>query len=324
MQRKATDGGFRTRRRDRNSPVRFIAGTHQPVGGRPLFVLWREFAVTAAMGYPDSEVEVGVVLAESTGLGSGTLEADAMTNALESPSDDSDSEPEERCSPEQQSVAKVDAIENYDDASATASASAGAEADGATQIDEDDCPLCLDTVTDGFRTRCGHVFCAPCLAQALLRNDSCPVCRRQAMHTCASPKPECPLCVAGHKPGVVVPNVFVTSGRRQSPYAHMSSTEVRLLWFQVIALFAVLVLAGFMCVMGMLPMVAFCTMCVLVTLTNVALVSQWSRAMCIYWLQLLEPAIVARDEPAPVLDDRQDHDIEAPAPVLDSADESAM
>ena len=100
--------------------------------------------------------------------------------------------------------------------------------------------------------------------------------------------------------------------------------RVRLLWFQVIALFAVLVLAGFMCVMGMLPMVAFCTMCVLVTLTNVALVSQWSRAMCIYWLQLLEPAIVARDEPAPVLDDRQDHDIEAPAPVLDSADESAM
>ena len=34
------------------------------------------------MGYPDSEVEVGVVLAESTGLDSGSLEADAMTNAV--------------------------------------------------------------------------------------------------------------------------------------------------------------------------------------------------------------------------------------------------
>lgn len=246
-----------------------------------------------------------------------------------SPRDDSDSEQEEHCVAH---VAKVEAVELYEASSEAKSSEATVaddplqidEADDPLQIDEDDCPLCLDTVTDGFRTRCGHVFCAPCLAQALLRNDSCPVCRRQAMHTCASPKPECPLCVAGHKPGVVVPNVFVTSGRRQSPYAHMSSTEVRLLWFQVIALFAVLVLAGFMCVMGMLPMVAFCTMCVLVTLTNVALVSQWSRAMCIYWLQLLEPAIVARDEPAPVLDDRQDHDIEAPAPVLDSADESAM
>ena len=279
---------------------------------------------------PPAHVEVSVEeLAEphdSSSLDDELELEDGMTRLFVrgSPRDDSDSEQEEHCVAH---VAKVEAVELYEASSEAKSSEATVaddplqidEADDPLQIDEDDCPLCLDTVTDGFRTRCGHVFCAPCLAQALLRNDSCPVCRRQAMHTCASPKPECPLCVAGHKPGVVVPNVFVTSGRRFAGYAHMSSTEVRLLWFQVIALFAVLILAGFMCVMGMLPMVAFCTMCALVTLTNVALVSQCNFVR--HWLQ---PAIVARDEPAPVLDDRQDHDIEAPAPVLDSADESAM
>ena len=88
-----------------------------------------------------------------------------------------------------------------------------AAADGALQIDADPCPICLDTVTNGFRTPCGHIFCSACLAHALFRNDSCPVCRSRGVHTCATPKDDCPLCVAGHKPGVVVPNVYVREER---------------------------------------------------------------------------------------------------------------
>ena len=95
----------------------------------------------------------------------------------------------------------------------TSEASKAAAADGALQIDADPCPICLDTVTNGFRTPCGHIFCSACLAHALFRNDSCPVCRSRGVHTCATPKDDCPLCVAGHKPGVVVPNVYVREER---------------------------------------------------------------------------------------------------------------
>ena len=149
-----------------------------------------------------------------------------MTCSFDSLQDDgSDSEPEERRAPP--SIAKVDAIERYETTEIAAAVSEATSAD-----DEDDCPLCLDTVTDGFRTPCGHVFCAPCLAKALLRNDSCPVCRKHGMHTCARPTDGCRLCVAGHKPGVVVPNVFGhvsdDSGRR-SPFAYMSFGELALL-----------------------------------------------------------------------------------------------
>ena len=196
-------------------------------------------------------------------------EEDGMTRTCSFDSlqdDDSDSEPEERQAPP--SIAKVEAIERYETTEIAAAVSEATSAD-----DEDHCPLCLDTVTDGFRTACGHVFCAPCLADALLRNDSCPVCRRPSMHTCATPKDDCPLCVAGHKPGVVVPNVFLSEdGGRVSPFAYMSVCEIALLWCKIIAIFAVLLIAALMCVMGMLPLVAFFAVCILATMFNVFLV----------------------------------------------------
>ena len=253
-----------------------------------------------------------------------------MTCSFDSLQDDgSDSEPEERRAPP--SIAKVDAIERYETTEIAAAVSEATSAD-----DEDDCPLCLDTVTDGFRTACGHVFCAPCLAEALLRNDSCPVCRRPGMHTCATPKDDCPLCVAGHKPGVVVPNVFLSEGGGPvSPFFYMSVREVALLCCKIIAIFAVLLIAAFMCVMGMLPLVAFCAVCTLATIANVFLV--WfagplanppsPQACCMHRLRRLmrrDPTmlpVVEREAqaPAPVLDvDRQENvvDVEA-APELD-------
>ena len=233
---------------------------------------------------PPAHVEVSVEeLAEphdSSSLDDELELEDGMTRLFVrgSPRDDSDSEQEEHCVAH---VAKVEAVELYEASSEAKSSEATVaddplqidEADDPLQIDEDDCPLCLDTVTDGFRTPCGHVFCAPCLAKALLRNDSCPVCRRPSMHTCATPKDDCPLCVAGHKPGVVVPNVFLSEdGGRVSPFAYMSVCEIALLWCKIIAIFAVLLIAALMCVMGMLPLVAFFAVCILATMFNVFLV----------------------------------------------------
>ena len=45
----------------------------------------------------------------------------------------------------------------------------------------DNCPICLQVLSDGkgiFKTRCGHKFCAKCLADSILKvNRSCPMCR---------------------------------------------------------------------------------------------------------------------------------------------------
>ena len=97
----------------------------------------------------------------------------------------------------------------------TREASEAAAADAALRIDVDECPICLDTVS-GFRTPCGHSFCSACPAHALFRNGSCPVCRSGGVHTCAIPTDDCPLCVVGHKPGVVIPNVSAAAAERAS------------------------------------------------------------------------------------------------------------
>ena len=142
---------------------------------------------------------------------------------------------------------------------------------GGSQTEAEICTICLDTVTDGFRTPCGHAFCSSCLAQALFRNDSCPVCRSIGVHTCASFKADCSLCVAGHKPGVVIPNVFVSEFVLHSPYTS-SAREITLIWLQVTFLATILLIAGFACVVGVLPFPAFGVLCALVTLANFFLV----------------------------------------------------
>ena len=52
-----------------------------------------------------------------------------------------------------------------------------------TEDDDDDCPICLLSLTDGkalFRTTCGHVFHFTCVKKCVLMNQhGCPLCRRK-------------------------------------------------------------------------------------------------------------------------------------------------
>ena len=165
----------------------------------------------------------------------------------------------------------LSAFEQHEASEAAAEVSEAADDATAIQIDDEDdcCPLCLDTVTDGFRTPCGHVFCAACLAGAA-RKDSCPVCRRRGMHACPRRSADCPLCVAGHAPGVVVPDVY------QTPVPEMGFREATLLLLFVLSLNAVLLVAGALCEMGALSFVAFAVVFCVTTLANMALLSRWS------------------------------------------------
>jgi hypothetical protein len=46
-------------------------------------------------------------------------------------------------------------------------------------VEQDDCPICLDTMTDPARTSCGHEYCADCIAQVFMRDNRCPLCRAE-------------------------------------------------------------------------------------------------------------------------------------------------
>lgn len=45
------------------------------------------------------------------------------------------------------------------------------------------CSLCLEAPQNTSTTRCGHVFCTPCIHKALKFKRSCPVCRTPAVPT---------------------------------------------------------------------------------------------------------------------------------------------
>ena len=139
--------------------------------------------------------------------------------------------------------------------------------DDIDEDDEDSCPICFDIPKNGFRTPCGHVFCSTCLADALHRNDSCPVCRSRGVHTCVTRTDDCLLCVAGHKPGVVVANVFVSQeeGVLQST-ARLAATFSKI-WCQVTSVSIGTVVLGFwLCEIGVLSILSFAMVCIGVTL----------------------------------------------------------
>lgn len=51
--------------------------------------------------------------------------------------------------------------------------------DSADEIPDEDkwkCPICLDALQQPVVTRCGHVFCWPCIHEWLRRSNTCPVC----------------------------------------------------------------------------------------------------------------------------------------------------
>ena len=152
----------------------------------------------------------------------------------------------------------------------TSKTSEVAAAHDALQIDEDDedsCPICFDIPKNGFRTPCGHVFCSTCLADALHRNDSCPVCRSKGVHNCATRADDCPLCVAGHTPGVVVANVFVSQEENVLQSTARLAVTFSKIWCQVTSFSIGTVVLGFwLCEIGVLSILSFAMVCIGVTL----------------------------------------------------------
>ena len=67
--------------------------------------------------------------------------------------------------------------------------------------------ICLATISIGFTTHCGHTFCSTCLTEALIRNPKCPLCRSGNIRVHNSKRPM-HACLAGHRPGVLAPNLF--------------------------------------------------------------------------------------------------------------------
>ena len=42
---------------------------------------------------------------------------------------------------------------------------------------QEDCPICLDTLSDPIITKCAHVFCTSCLERVIETQHKCPMCR---------------------------------------------------------------------------------------------------------------------------------------------------
>ena len=201
----------------------------------------------------DSESEQGRSLSGSPSI----RRPGARTTAL------NDSESEESTTAKNSAAVASETHE----ASKTSEAAAAHDALQIDEDDEDSCPICFDIPKNGFRTPCGHVFCSTCLADALHRNDSCPVCRSRGVHTCATRTDDCLLCVAGHKPGVVVANVFVSQeeGVLQST-ARLAATFSKI-WCQVTSVSIGTVVLGFwLCEIGVLSIWSFGMVCIGITL----------------------------------------------------------
>eukprot|EP00899_Mesostigma_viride_P012116 jgi/Mesvir1/20905/Mv07979-RA.1 len=54
----------------------------------------------------------------------------------------------------------------------------GGGGDSAKRL-EVQCSICLDVIKQMSSTRCGHVFCAPCIGEALSKSKTCPTCREK-------------------------------------------------------------------------------------------------------------------------------------------------
>jgi SWI/SNF-related matrix-associated actin-dependent regulator of chromatin subfamily A3 len=44
---------------------------------------------------------------------------------------------------------------------------------------EENCSICLDNITDGSITKCGHIFCSECIKSCLKYKSCCPMCKKQ-------------------------------------------------------------------------------------------------------------------------------------------------
>lgn len=51
-----------------------------------------------------------------------------------------------------------------------------------TCLDPQECPITLETYTDGYRTNCGHEFSTKALNKWLKNKYTCPLCRHSLIH----------------------------------------------------------------------------------------------------------------------------------------------
>ena len=52
----------------------------------------------------------------------------------------------------------------------------GSASGGASR--ENECPICLDTLSNPRTLKCKHMFCTECIETALTHNNRCPVCKQ--------------------------------------------------------------------------------------------------------------------------------------------------
>lgn len=44
-------------------------------------------------------------------------------------------------------------------------------------LQEDTCPVCMETLNHPVRLECNHIFCEECISQWLETESTCPICR---------------------------------------------------------------------------------------------------------------------------------------------------
>lgn len=49
---------------------------------------------------------------------------------------------------------------------------------------QEECPICYDVPTASVITHCKHVFCRPCILEAIKRQHTCPLCRNKLEENC--------------------------------------------------------------------------------------------------------------------------------------------
>ena len=146
-----------------------------------------------------------------------------------------------------------------------------------------DCPICLATVSIGFTTHCGHTFCSTCLTEALIRNPKCPLCRSGNIHMCTTVSDQCTLCLAGHRPGLIAPNLFPDDNAfGNTRYYYMTNCEIAKLMAKVCILFSIQIAASILCIMNIITLLTFCLICFHTTIVNMTIIAQWSPSCFIY------------------------------------------
>ncbi len=152
--------------------------------------------------------------------------------------------------------------------------------------DNNDCPICLVSINDGFTTVCNHRFCTQCLVEALTRNPSCPICRQCNIHNCTSLDNECLLCIAGHNPAIVTPNVFSSDHNLSySPLAYITYYELKIILAKLLFIFLIQLFAGYQCIKGVITFWAYCCLSLILTIIGMIIISQSPRNFVIYLIQ---------------------------------------